>query len=311
MTAIGVEPVLEAALEALDGGGQCRADVGPPPGAFSTAFEFGRWRGEMSSHCSMPEFYTRVCEPEDLLRAGEPVESPGAADDLAVAVSLPTPAGPASFRAVRTLPPRSLLRAVWQLLAGRPAARAWRAARGLAGAGVPAVIPACLTSRTEGLSHEDVLVSEDPRMPGTLRDLLGGGWARLSREARGTVVEAAGALLRELHRAGYCHMHLRPESIAARQDSDSWHLRLMQLEYTIYVGRLPRVARDILAGVDLGRFAGALGARISRAEALRFFQAYRRGFMEVPVRWRCLLLGVRLAAGDRGTNPWLRRLRVG
>jgi hypothetical protein len=309
MTAIGVEPVVEGALAALDGGGECRADRGPSPGAFSTGFVFGRWRGEISTHCSMPEFYTRICEPDDLIDAGGR-PGPREADTT---VSLPAASGRRAFRVVRRPPTGSLSRALVQVVALRPAVRAWRAARGLAAAAVPAIVPACLVSRTEGLSHEDVLLTEDFGGGPLLRHVLDGspGWDAMDRTGRAELVEATAGLLRDLHRAGYCHLGLRPRSIIARRENGAWQLRLTDLECTIYVGRLPRIAADVLFGMDLGRLVGNLGVRVSRAEALRFFRAYRTGFMEDTARWRCLLSGIRLTAGGRGMNPWLRRLRVG
>jgi len=313
MTAIGVDPVLEGALEALDGGGECRADSGPPPGAFSCDFELGGLRGQVSTHCSMPEFYTRVCEPGQLL---VPARDPGgrqARHDAGTVVSLPAQGGIRRFRAVRRPPTRSLARALLEVLIGRPAERVWRAARGLARAGVPGPVPASLISQTEGLSHEDVLLTEDAGIEATLRDVLAGdpGWGNMDRRARAQIVEEAAQLLRALHRGGYCHGRLRPESMPAAGAAGNRQLRLADLECTICVGWLPRAAADVVFGMDLGRLAGALGVPISRAEALRFFRAYRRDFMEDPARWRCLLTGVRLTAGGRDLNPWLRRLRVG
>jgi lipopolysaccharide heptosyltransferase I len=313
MAAIGVDPVFDGALAALDGGGTCRADSGPPPGAFSGDFELVGLNGQVSTHCSMPEFYTRICEPGQLLvPAREPRARQGQRETGTI-VSLPAQGGVRRFRAVRRPPLRSSARAFLEMLTGRPAVRVWRAARGLAAARVPAPIPACLVSRRDGLSHEDVLLTEDPGLAATLRDLLAGdpGWQGMARPARVGLVEATACLLRALHRAGYCHGWLRPESLLAGGSGGHWQLRLTDLECTIYVGRLPRVAADVLFGMDLGRLAGALGMSISRAEALRFFRAYRRDFMEDPARWRCLLMGVRLTAGGRDLNPWLRRLRVG
>jgi lipopolysaccharide heptosyltransferase I len=312
MTTIQIEPVLAAVLSVLDGGGECRAETGPAPGAFSVPFEFGRWRGEAATHCSTPEFYTRVCDPEELLASAEPAgdDSPGV---RTVTVDLPVPGGTARFAASPHAPSTSLVRALGSLLTGRAAARAFRSGGGLAAAGVAAEVPACLMWRLEGLSHEDLLLTEDTTADATLRDLLSGerGWSGMSRGARTELTERVAGLFGALHRAGYCHGRPAPETIAARASEPGRQLRLTGLECTIYVGRLPRVVADLLCGMDLGRFVGALGVAVSRAEALRFFHAYRGGFMDDPVRWRCLLMGIRLTAGGREVNPWLRRLRVG
>jgi hypothetical protein len=86
MTSIAVEQVVEAALQVLDGAGQCRAQAGPIKKPFTVSFEFGRWRGRVTTCYSAPEFYARLCAPDALMGAPDARELPSSEGCKAVSV---------------------------------------------------------------------------------------------------------------------------------------------------------------------------------------------------------------------------------
>ena len=138
MNTIAAEAVIEAALQVLDGGGQCRAQPGPIRKPFTCAFRSGAWRGRATTCYSGPEFYTRLCEPERLMtREGE---------GFGLSAEHYRPEGP--------------LKQMAGLFGFSPARLAWRRLLKLRSAGVPAPFPVCWMERGRPWRREQYLITE-------------------------------------------------------------------------------------------------------------------------------------------------------
>ncbi|KPK61844.1 MAG: hypothetical protein AMK73_07585, partial [Planctomycetes bacterium SM23_32] len=315
MTSISADSVLGAALEVLDGGGERRAREGPIKKAFAADFQFGEWRGQITTCYSAPEFYRRVCDPEGL------VEGPDAREVCASSgrrtASVPGRAAGLAARLVARFhrPLRRLDRRLGDLLENARARKSWDASLRLERDAVPVPFPVCYMERGAGWGKEQLLVCEE--LPGatTLAGLLSqegeGRWAGAGPRERGALIEAVAGLVRALHRAGHFHGDLRAANILVwpAQDGGPAGLCVIDLARTKWLGWAPPMLRDVFCGVDLRRFALSIKAPVSPRDAVRFFRAYCRGF--VPERHRRRVLKRIITryplchAHERGRAFWL------
>lgn len=146
MTSISAESVLDAAIQVLDGAGECRARQGPIKAPFTAGLGFGQWRGRVATCYGSPEFL-------EWLRS----------------LTASAGAGAASAPSVAGLPGRLVVRTGATEALGRRRARAeWDAALGDwpgPPAARPAPFPVCFMEKRGGQEADWVLVSEEERAP--------------------------------------------------------------------------------------------------------------------------------------------------
>jgi tRNA A-37 threonylcarbamoyl transferase component Bud32 len=294
MASIDTHEVLQAALDALDGGGDCRGREGPIKKPLTWRFQLGRWQGEITTCYSRPEFYKRLCNPDALLTAeGSQLIKASSSRDTAL---VPAEAGAPGTRLVvkRYRPKARLCGQLGDILARDRALNSWRSALRLGRRGIPIPFPVCYMVAGSDWHKEQVLIAEDVSGAVTLYDWLTAddmsNWRNASPAARVGLISRVATLIRGLHASGYYHADLRPKNILIDLGSDSSprDLYLADTDRTKWVGWLPPMWRDIFFGLDLRRFACKLKVPVSAMDVTRFFRCYCDGFMPERHRQRAL-----------------------
>ncbi|MHC4592309.1 MAG: glycosyltransferase family 9 protein, partial [Planctomycetota bacterium] len=307
MASIRADKVLHAALDVLDGGGECRGREGPIKKPLTWSFQLGRWRGEITTCYSRPEFYRRLCNPDALLSAeGSRLIKPGSSR---VATSVPAEAGAPGARLVvkRYHPKARLYGQLGDILAGDRAFNSWRSALKLGRRGVPIPFPVCHMVRGGDWHKEHVLITEEVSDAATLHDWLMAddmsNWRNASAVERTGLMSRVATLIRGLHAAGYFHADLRAKNILLEHRREgATNLYLIDTDRTTWVGWLPPMWRDIFFGLDLRRFASQLKVPVSGADAARFFRCYCDGFVPELHRQRTLRRIVRYPRRHGGSG---------
>ncbi|MFO7958659.1 MAG: glycosyltransferase family 9 protein [Candidatus Brocadiia bacterium] len=287
MTSISSTQVLKAALDVLDGAGECRGRPEPIRKPFTWAFRLGPRRGEVNTAYSGPAFFTWLCELEHLLH------SPDAAP-------LPTAAG----RTMASLP-NDLDFGPWRLLVeqyrhgkGR-ARRAWRTALGTAAA--PRPVCWMRGPGARGRSPE-VAVFEHQRGLRPLNDFVGGPPGEGPAWWQTGVLNRVAKAVRALHLSNVWHRDLRAHNILVGDAAVG--ARVLPTGRSRSTRRVPPPARHLLRGLDLGMLAADLGAALPDEGADRLLDLYCTDLAD-DARSRRML--ARAFRWRKETQSWLKR----
>ena len=299
MSGIHAGRVLAAALRVLDGGGEQRGRHGLIRKPFTRQFALGGWRGRIATAYSYPEFYTRLCEPDELV-SGRGRSMVAAVPEAPMALPLPRPASErrrliVERRLAHEAAPEGALfrRAAW---------RSWRRAHALLRDGVRVPFPVCLMERDLALRRDTLALFEDVGGAVNLRELLrrDGATCAPGGAGRRRLIESVAGLVRALHGAGYCCVKLGAESVLVRRtDAGDFEALLCGLDAVWSVRAFPLLVRDVVFAAELGRLAQSLGASLSTLDAARFLRCYWRGLVEERHRRRLYRRAFRRMAGRR------------
>jgi len=311
MTSITVPQVLNAALEVLDGGGRRPAPEGPIRKPFVYAFTLGKWRGQIATSYSAPEFYRRLCDPDAMLAAdgAHPLGRPG----RSVVVSVPgrRESGARRLVAKRFFAGDGLGGTLARALLRAPALNAWRQAARLELAGVPVPFHVCLMARGGWRNAEHVLFTEELEDSLPLSEHLATNPAALE----GELLEALATLAQQLHRGGCLHGGLHAENIRllGRPEGGGPALCLLHLEQARRADFVPPLLREAAFGRELGGLLASLEPAPGERGFDRFFRAYCDGFIEQPVRRQLIRRAAmrRLRRRQRPPAPERRRQQPG
>ncbi len=276
MAEISVEQVLDAALRVLDGGGEVRAAEGLIRRPFSVGFELGRWRGQIATCYSAPEFYRFLAELAVARQAGL-ARPPGGPWDERVEAMVDGEVRPLLVRRHgRTGTvlqwPRCLIRSLGTR-------NYWRSALRLLRAALAARVPVCYMETRSPLCREQVIVAEE----------LGGAEplsaALRSVSDRGGLIRRLVRLLWRFHRAGHFHGDLRAASIYV---DASGGLFFERLDTAWRLSWMPPVAKEVLWGMELRRLLSTLRDTLSARERADLADTYCQGMVRDAVRLRLL-----------------------
>lgn len=268
MTEITAEQVYAAAERVLSGEATCRSRPGQTIHApFSVGFDLGRWRGQICTSYSRPDFFRLVSRIADLsvtaTTGGQrTLEGEGFGGGNLLVRS-------------RTVTDRG---GRWKIFAGN-LRNFWDKAMAMRRRGLPAPFPVCYLCR----SGTEVLILEQP--PGSCD-------VRMQTDLRGPemLIRAAG-LMERMHAQGFYHGNLeRPGSVAV---DDHDRLLLDHLDRSRQMC-LPFPFSSLLAGWDLRSFArGCQSSRSTEARKL-VLESYCEHSVKHPVsehilRWAAKL----------------------
>ena len=292
MKAISVEDVFAAACRVLDGGGSCRAGAQVTDGAFTFPFELGRWKGEVVSAFSAPEFYKRLCAPDVL---GGRAGSARARSKRAVShISVEVKGERQQLIAKKYRPPRGLGRVLRRPFGFSKARRSWRISFRLRNAGLPVPFHVCYLQAGHLWRKEQVLVLEYLPAAVALEGWLGADEIEsrtdVTPQQKLRSLDATAALIREFHRGGFFHGDLRIGNlmISWPPGTSEPSLYLTDIDMAGWVGWLPPAMREILRALDIRRFLRSLDVPVPGPVRARFLDGYFEGFVETPHRRRLL-----------------------
>jgi len=286
MTSITSTRVLAAALDVLDGAGECRSRPGPIRKPFSWTFRLGRRRGEINTAYSDPAFFTWLCELESRLDSPEATRLP--TDGARARTSLPNslPFGP----------PRLL---VEQHRHGkRRARRAWRNAAGTEAA----LRGVCWMDGSGAHGRGQLVLSEHEAALRPLSELTTAPRGEAPAWWQTGVLARVADAVRGLHRSGIYHADLQAHNILVG-DADT-EARIVFTGRSHSMRRLPPAVRHLLRGLDLGALAADLGEALPDEGAQRLLDDYCKGFTD-HARSRRLL--ARAFRWRKETQSWLKR----
>ncbi len=294
MTSITVRQVLGAALDVLDGGGERRAREGPIRQPFTYRFRLGKWRGRIATCYSAPEFYTRLCYPDDFMR-GSGVELVKRSRHRTV-VSVPARVAGASdrFIAKRYRPRSRLPQVVATVLCGSEAKQSWNCATAARARGAAVPFHVCHMERGPRWHRDQFLLAEELLGAVTLRyrlsEMDGAGHFGAASAEQDALIRATADAVRSFHRAAYLHLGLTDENVlvCADRDTEEPEVSLVGLGRARWVGWLPGVVRQMLAGLDLATLASSLAGSASPSAADRFLDVYLGDLTAAPRRRRLL-----------------------
>ena len=311
MSAIPVHRVVRAARDVLDGGGKCRAQPGLLRKPFTHAFKLGDWRGRVTSAYSYAEFFTRLCEPDELV-AGTGRAPAGAVPETPVGRAPREGDGTPRLAVRRCTMPEAARRGSRFRIAVK---RAWRRALALVLDGVPTPFPACRLQREPAWRGDTLLLTEEIEGAVSLREWSANARGTDARE-RSRVIEAVAALMQSLHGAGWCGPRLKAEDLLVRQTVwhsgpplcphpegagaaqpqsgpggtvPHWEAFAGAPERLLPTRWLPLFARDVLAAADVRHLAASAGVPLSVRDGVRFLRAYWQG-AEPPRHRRRLIV---------------------
>ena len=304
MTGITPARVARAALDVLDGGGECVGRPGPIRKPTTLGFQLGRWRGRITTCNSRPALYARLCDPAALLDSPEARPIHNSASRRSAFV--PGTDGGPRLVAKSYSPRRSLYRKLGDLLLKPRARNSWDSGLRLLQEGVPTPFPVCHMESGAGVGREQLVLTEEFEEAVSLKDWLTANWPGTSPQDRRTLIEGVAAFVQSLHRAGFWHADLRPANILCRPGPDGMPtgFHIIDVDRTKYVGWLPPLLKDSFFGADLRNFTYSLKVPVTVAEAVRFFRTYCRGFIDAPHRRRIVRNAVLKFPGNR--DEWRR-----
>ncbi|MFO8008977.1 MAG: glycosyltransferase family 9 protein [Candidatus Brocadiia bacterium] len=295
MTTITTGRVLDAARRVLDGEGAVRAEDGLRQRPFTWSFRLGRWRGEVNTAYSAPEFFRWLCEAERAAAGDE-------------AAALPAPEGRErwSLQGPGEVDGRLLLERTGSRRCLR---RAWRFGTRMSSRGLPVPLPVCMMERPALGGAKQVLVAEQPPHTEPLPAWLTEHWAGAGPEQKERIVARWVAAMRSLHAGGFWHGRLTADNLLAcplESGADPAHCEaiVMGTGKTRKVGWMPPMVVALLLGLEVGRFARSLQDWLSEEETervlTRYLDAfgggrYSRRMLERAFRWR------------KETDSWLTR----
>ena len=275
MLGIAVESVHAAAVRLLDGGGEVRARGGIIRKPFSTGFELGRWRGEVSTGYSAPEFYRFVAGLAERPAQGGST----AADGGPQRVRAPVPGNADTLLVWRRGAPQGVPWRRRSLVQAWRTRNCWRSALRLLRAGLPARRPVCYLETGALLAREQLLIAEDVAGAVPLPEALRGA------PDRKALIRSLARLVQRLHRACQYHEDLRAENVVVDESGD---LLLEGLGRAWCLPwRIPFVW-EVLAGREVRRLLGSLEGMLSADETGELVRTYRRGMAPDPLRRRLL-----------------------
>jgi hypothetical protein len=294
MTSITVRQVLGAALDVLSGGGERRAREGLIRQPFTYRFRLGRWSGRIATCYSAPPFYRRLCAPDEFVK-GPGVLLVKRSRNRTVA-SVPAGETGAAERLIakRYRPHSGFPRAVAGVLCGSEAGNSWACATAVRSRALAVPFHVCYMERGGRWDKEQFLLAEE--LPGavTLRDRLGeigaAGEPGAASADRDALIGQTAAAVRSFHGAGYLHLGLTDDNVLVCPDGDSQgpEVSLVGLGRARWVGWVPGVVRQMLAGLDLVTLASSLARSASPSAADRFLDVYWGGLIAEPRRRRLL-----------------------
>jgi lipopolysaccharide heptosyltransferase I len=309
MTSITVEQVFRAATAVLDGGGEQAASDGPIRRAATWPFRLGRWRGQVTTCYSSPDFFTRLCEPDAMVEQAERVQSSPHVTVAWTAAPVDGVQRRLLMRQYPEMPPR--LGKVGDALGAAGAQNAWRCSLRLSQKGAPVPFPVCLMTKTSGAGKEQMLLTEQIAGAVSLRDWLAengmANWTQLSPADQEAMIGRLAQAVRRFHMAGYYHGDLRAQNLllGRRGENGDRSVYVANMDHSRPIGWLPEAMRDVLLAADLRHLLLSLEVPFSEADRARLLDCYCQGFIKGPKGRRLLerVVGRSPARSDEDLAP--------
>ena len=309
MKSITSKQVFAAASRVLDGQGVCRAEEESLAKGCCFSFKLGPWKGEVDCTASSPDFFRWLCTPEAMKDEADAEVRGEGENRVRLRFDKSFEGFDGHVEVVEVDAPEDWKRSFERATEISPRDRRWRAATGLARAGVRVPFHGCYMYRGVPWTRRELLVCQEISRARSLDEALAKGTqqdrdCQVDLNAR-ELLDRAAEVVKGMHRAGFCHGHMDGESIvvADGKGDEGPVLWLVELEDVRWIGWMPILLRELWQGRALARFLQSLQIELDQAEKDRFFETYFDDFVEGRYAQKLVLWAFNRAGGVQGDEP--------